>query len=114
MTLLGNSTGNDPTEWVQAITRRLAEETGRPATISTWNPEDEGYGPPTELSGEGKPIIVWNGSTSSEGAKYSLDHIENMAPGRPNLLVINHGHNLWDARRASTEMRHLVEWARGE
>lgn len=112
MTVMGDSTGNETTEWVHLVTRRMAQYSGRPATIHTWNVETNTYDSAADISGVGEPIIVWNGSASGESAKYSLEHSADLAPERPDLLVVNHGHNQWDGDRAETEIDSILDWAK--
>ncbi|MEB2526490.1 SGNH/GDSL hydrolase family protein [Kocuria rosea] len=89
----------------------LANRTGRPVEVHTWDPETNGYDDPTRSSGQGEPIVLWNGSASGKKGEYSLEHIESMAPERPDLLVINHGHNQINSGDATSETNKIADWA---
>ncbi len=112
MAVLGDSTGNEDSEWVHLLTVALIEKTGRPAEVHTWSVDNEAYGMPTRYAGEGQPIIVWNGSAAGKHTGYSLDHRHHMVPERPDLLILNHGHNQVDVHETSEEVRSIALWAR--
>ncbi|MEX5270574.1 SGNH/GDSL hydrolase family protein [Kocuria sabuli] len=113
MTVLSDSTSNEPTEWVQLLVKRLAEATGRPATIHNWENSKNGtkYGTETVIPGEGAPIIVWNGSAPGNKALDSLNAIDVMAPERADLLVISHAHNQVNGDETLTQISSLIRWA---
>ncbi|WP_176475355.1 SGNH/GDSL hydrolase family protein [Kocuria sp. WN036] len=108
MTVLGDSTGNEPDEWVYLVTEELAAATGRPAVIHNWSSESHSYEGSNRMEGDGEPIIVWNGSASGESAAYTLEHRSTLSPGSPNLVVINHGHNHATSAEASSQIATLA------
>ncbi|MEX5237808.1 SGNH/GDSL hydrolase family protein [Kocuria arenosa] len=112
MAVLGDSTGNEDSEWVHLLTLALAEKTGRPAEVHTWSVDTESYGMPKKYTGDGEPIIVWNASAPGKHTGYSLDHCHDMVPQRPDMLIVNHGHNQADARDTSEEVQSIANWAR--
>lgn len=79
--------------------------------VHTWDLETDSYGDVTKIDGQGEPIVLWNGSASGRKGEYSLEHIEEMAPERPDLLVINHGHNQINAGDATRETKQIADWA---
>lgn len=112
LAVLGDSTGDESDEWVHILTKRLAEETGRPAVIHDWSIDDERYDDTTEIRGKGEPIVVWNGSAHGQTAVYSLRHRSDMVPERPDMVIISHGHNHQDSAAAVDEIGNLARWAR--
>lgn len=112
MTVIGDSTGADQRWWVQEVVADLAQRTGRPAEVHWWSTDHNAYQQTTTLEGNGEPIIVWNGSALGHNAGYSLDHRKALAPERPDVLIVNHGHNQASAEEAVTEIRTLLRWAR--
>lgn len=114
MTVLSDSTGNEPTEWVRLMVKRLAAETGRPAVVHNWANINGGtdYATETRIAGEGAPIVVWNGSVPGNTAGESLHAIDVMAPEKSDLVVISHGHNQSNADQALVQVTNIVSWAR--
>lgn len=113
MTVLSDSTGNEPTEWVRLMIKRLADETGRPAIVHNWANTNDGtdYATETKIAGEGAPIVVWNGSVPGNTAGESLQQIDVMAPEKSDLVIISHGHNQSNADQALVEVSNLISWA---
>jgi lysophospholipase L1-like esterase len=92
--VLGDSTGNERSEWVHLWATALAEE--HPVTISHWN-ESEGtsYNAPDVLSedGEGSPVTIWSGSIAGATAASSAELLPGIMPERPDFVIYNFGHN---------------------
>lgn len=111
-TVMGDSTGNASDEWVYLAVTSLSSIYKRPAVIHNWSIDTNTYASETPVgSGAGEPIVVWNGSASGMNASYSMEHREAMAPMVPDLLVVNHGHNVATADQAGREVSALVFWA---
>lgn len=91
--VIGDSTGNNASEWVYLLGDRLAAQTGRPVTIRPWSDEDTAYGQDVSTPGSGAPITILNYSAPGRGPDYALENFNKAATERPDLAIINHGHN---------------------
>lgn len=94
--LLGDSTGNETWEWPYIWARDLAAT--RPVTISAWNEwTEDGYVEPQVLStdenGDVGPLTLYGGHQSGARASYPAEHLAELVPERPDLVVLNYGHN---------------------
>lgn len=107
--VIGDSTSVDPAGWQQLMMQWLAEETGRPWKVHSWNaepapPAEPGYAPPERHRGgpDSAPLVMWNASAAGRNWVYTADHIADMAPAelrRIDLLLVNHGHNIRPAEQ---------------
>lgn len=110
--VLGDSTGNASDEWVYMAAYKLAAAYDRPAIIHDWSTETNTYVAESPIiEGEGAPIIVWNGSGPGKNTDYSMEFVDTMIPERPDLLIINHGHNLSSSGQAISGIADIVRWA---
>lgn len=92
VSVLGDSTGNDPGEWVDLWARHLG---ARHVVVEhTWSWK---YGrwnaTPIRYGSTGSPVTIWNGSMPGAQPKYALDRLATMRPARFDLLVLSYGHN---------------------
>lgn len=95
VTVIGDSTGDAPGEWVDLAFRQLAEETDRPLVQHSWDLVNSSYLPAVESNADAAsaPLIVWNGSASGKTGEYSLAHFDTLVPAQPDLVIFNHGLN---------------------
>lgn len=94
ITVIGDSTGYPPQAWVETSLKDIANSTGRAVTLHVWDNNAAAYSPPRKV-GTGEPTLtVWNGSASGKDAQYSLNNLDALMPETPDLLIINHGHNV--------------------
>jgi hypothetical protein len=95
VTVIGDSTGNEPGEWVDLAFQELAEEYDRPLIQHPWDILTDSYLPEIRSNDDAAsaPIIVWNGSASGKTGQYSLAHFETLVPAQPDLVIFNHGLN---------------------
>ena len=95
VTVIGDSTGNEPGEWVDRVFRELSEELDRPLIQHPWDILTNEYLPEIRSNEDGAsaPIIVWNGSASGKTGAYSLAHFATLVPAQPDLVIFNHGLN---------------------
>jgi lysophospholipase L1-like esterase len=108
LSVLGDSTGNGPDEWVRLTVNTIVENTGRTASISTWNIDKGKYDQP-EIVGAGTPdLIVYNGSASGKKPSYSSENLAVMLPEKADLVIINHGHNNATPVEARTQIGDLI------
>lgn len=91
----GDSTGDQPGEWVDIAFRSLALENDRPLVIHQWDKETAAYGSEIRANEDatGAELVVWNGSAAGKTAAYSLEHLDVLAPEHPDVVFINHGLN---------------------
>lgn len=89
--VLGDSTGNDPFEWVALWANSLAVD--RAVTVHGWDDQTLAYGPETVLSTVGPEVEIWNMSAPGRPAGYAVDMIRKAVPERPDLVIYNYGHN---------------------
>ena len=93
--VIGDSTGNEPGEWVDVAFRALASELDRPLVQHPWDVLSSAYLEPIR-SNENAPhalLEVWNGSASGKTAEYSLANFAALIPVEPDLVILNHGLN---------------------
>lgn len=93
--VIGDSTGNEPGEWVDLAFRSLADELDRPLVQHPWDVLSSAYLEPISANVDGKnaPLEVWNGSASGKTAAYSLANFDTLVPTEPDLVILNHGLN---------------------
>lgn len=93
--VIGDSTGNEPGEWVDVAFNDVALAEGRPLIQHPWSIDTQEYLPELTSNEDAgnAPIIVWNGSASGKTGGYSLTHLETMLPERPDVIIFNHGLN---------------------
>ena len=93
--VIGDSTGNEPGEWVDVAFRSLALQLDRPLIQHPWDPLSSSYLAPISAneSGTRAPLEVWNGSASGKTAAYSLANFDRLVPETPDLVILNHGLN---------------------
>ncbi|QIG57697.1 tail fiber protein [Arthrobacter phage Shoya] len=110
--VVGDSTGNAPDEWVYQVVEKLSATYDRPAVVHNWSIEENRYTTETSVgAGSGEPIVVWNGSASGMNGSYSMKHRLVMVPQAPDLMILSHGHNVANAAQSDREMAALVQWA---
>ncbi|WP_345262745.1 SGNH/GDSL hydrolase family protein [Nocardioides nanhaiensis] len=103
--IVGDSTGISERGWQRQLMAWLGEKTGRAVSFTQWfTTEDggQGYYKPFELvGGGGAPINVYNASAGGKGWDYTEETLsETMDPldgKRVDLLIVNHGHNVFPA-----------------
>lgn len=92
--VIGDSTGYPAQGWVETALKDIATKADRAVTIRTWDNNTAQYGPARTI-GTGEPTLtVWNGSASGKDAQYSLTNLNTLLPEAPDMLIINHGHNV--------------------
>lgn len=107
---LGDSTGNETWEWVYGWSRLLAQT--RPVTVHSWNEwSEDGYIEPLVLPGPADDgagaVTVYSGHQSGAPAGYVAEHVEALLPERPDLVILNFGHND-TAADVATEMEEAL------
>lgn len=92
--VVGDSTGNDSSEWVQRYALALGQSTGRPVTLQRWDPDASTYTPVQLTQGTKAAITVWNGSAPGRRGEYVYQTADTLLPAaRPDLVIYNFGHN---------------------
>lgn len=93
--VIGDSTGNEPGEWVDVAFRALAEELDRPLVQHPWDVLSSSYSAPISVNADAPnaQLEVWNGSASGKTAAYSLANLDTLVPVEPDLVILNHGLN---------------------
>ena len=90
--VLGDSTGNDPGEWVDLWAKHLGES--RRVVEHTWSWSEQRWNDQPIRYGKGSDVVtIWNGSFPGATPKYAIDRLAVMLPAHPDLLVLNYGHN---------------------
>jgi len=110
MTVLGDSTGNDPDEWVGQLARSLNTDYSRTVLYNGWDAAAGAYAPATLYQGSysSQPVTIWNGSAAGMGPDYSLANLATLAPQPSDLLIVNHGHNFDGPNTGSGQEAELV------
>ncbi|MET0886709.1 MAG: SGNH/GDSL hydrolase family protein [Mycetocola sp.] len=95
VTVIGDSTGDQPGEWVDLAFRELAESLDRPLIQHPWDILTDSYLPEISFNEDAPsaPIVVWNGSASGKTGQYSLAHFDTLVPAQPDVVILNHGLN---------------------
>jgi hypothetical protein len=95
ITVIGDSTGDQPGEWVDLAFRELAEDLDRPLIQHPWDLLTASYLPEirSNVDAASAPLVVWNGSASGKTGQYSLAHFDALVPAQPDLVIFNHGLN---------------------
>lgn len=97
VSVICDSVGNDPGEWVSMWAGNLA--TNRYVFVHHFDWRAERYAKDVEVhppSGEvtAEPIVVWNFGWPGGTPRRALDHLAVGVPERPDLTVVSFGHNL--------------------
>lgn len=92
VSVLGDSTGNDGTEWVALWARHLSEQ-GSIVTVHNWDTIAGTYREPVVFGSGERQIEIWNGSVAGQSANGALAIVDALQPVAPNLLILNYGHN---------------------
>lgn len=100
--VIGDSTGDEPGEWVDLAFRELSEDLDRPLVVHPWDILSNSYRQEIRSNDDGAaaPLIVWNGSASGKTGAYSLAHFATLVPAQPDVVIVNHGLN--NVRKPST------------
>lgn len=115
MTVIGDSTGNEPGEWVYLLAEEWSERYNRPVTIHNWSIEADNFTSETKIGeGTNAPIHIWNSSASGKDGLYSLAHFNRIAIQRPDLIVISHGHNVPNAQAAAVQVYDIEDHVVGK
>lgn len=100
ISVLCDSVGNDPGEWVSQWARTLADD--RVVTVRhfdwkqvTWSNSTEVFAPDHETT-KG-PVTVWNFGWPGGTPLRAAQHLEVGVPTRPDLAIVSFGHNLGPA-----------------
>lgn len=92
ISVLGDSTGDEPGEWVDLWARDLS--TRGTVTLHFWDAAAADWkAQPTVYPGPDRAITVWNGSRAGASYAYPLEHLHRIQPSRPSFTVLNFGHN---------------------
>lgn len=94
MTVIGDSTGNDRTDWVFLLAEEVAADYGRAVEVHTWIDEDGAFDDGVAVGqGDGPAVEIWNASVPGMGPHVALEDIDEALAHPSDLLVINHAHN---------------------
>lgn len=93
ISVLGDSTGNDPNEWVAVWAEHLGE-THR-VTMHRWAGEQGRYKKSRTLTygTEGSRVAIWNMSEPGATASYPADKLAAGQPEEPDVVILSFGHN---------------------
>ncbi len=93
ISVLGDSTGNGPNEWVARWAKRIGEA-GSTVTVHYWDETAAAYGDAVEYGRGDRTVEIWNGSMPGKNATNALNILAELQPVQPNLIVYNFGHNI--------------------
>jgi lysophospholipase L1-like esterase len=94
--ILGDSTGNETTEWVYLTAQWLAGQFPAVTVLyRLWNDTNQNYDAATTVqTGTGsRTLTIYNGSTSGQNAAYSVTRIALQIPVTPHAITVSYGHN---------------------
>jgi hypothetical protein len=93
ISVLGDSTGNGPGEWVDLWATHLAKY--GTVTLHQWDQPTNAWSPtPKVVPGGPKAITIWNGSMPGSTYVYPLERLDAMQPEKPSFVILNFGHNM--------------------
>jgi hypothetical protein len=96
LSVLGDSTGNDTTEWVRLVASWLASRYPAYTVLHRlWNDTNQNYDTATTVqTGNGShTLTIYNASTPGMAANYSTARLGAQVPVTPTAFIINYGHN---------------------
>lgn len=93
ISVLGDSTGNGPNEWVARWAKRIGEA-GSTVTVHYWDDVAGAYGDDATYGSGARDVEIWNGSMPGKNATNALQIREDLQPVEPDLIVYNFGHNI--------------------
>jgi hypothetical protein len=107
ISVLGDSTGDQPTEWVALTGAWIGQTYNRTVTMATFDNAVKAYAPAVTLhEGAGKPVTIYNGSIPGTRSDEADPQLKQMVPGPAEMLWINYGHNhgpdAWPAIQKTT------------
>jgi lysophospholipase L1-like esterase len=97
--VVGDSTGDEPDEWVFLLTLELARlYPGYSVNYYLWNRRSPGWPSIPWVIQQGAPgnhaLNIWNMSVSGSRENYGLTYAESViVPKEPDLLFVSYGHN---------------------
>lgn len=116
VSVIGDSVGNDPGEWVSMWAGNLA--TNRYVFVHHFDWKTQTYSPDTEVHSPSatptaEPIVVWNFGWPGGTPQRALDHLAVGIPDKPDLAIVSFGHNVssgkverqWSALHAGLRSR---------
>jgi lysophospholipase L1-like esterase len=93
ISVLGDSTGDEPGEWVDLWAHHLADA-GRTVKFFQFDASKNAYPQDPVVLGSGpKTVAIWNGSVFGSTGTYAIARLGAMQPQRPDLIVYSYGHN---------------------
>lgn len=91
--VLGDSTGNGPEEWVALWSQHLTKY--GTVTLHMWNQDTSDWNPePRVYPGGSKQVTIWNGSQPGSTYTYPLERLDMMQPEKPSFTILSFGHNM--------------------
>lgn len=96
LAVVGDSTGNEATEWVRLVAAWLAARYPAYTVLHRlWNETGVNYDAATTIqTGTGsKTLTIYNASTSGKNATYSTPLLASQLPVAPHAVILNYGHN---------------------
>jgi len=91
ISILGDSTGDAPGEWVDLWAKHLSAT--HTVKYFAWDGDKNAYPYEPETFGSGPVITIWNGSRAGATGKYALDRFPALQPQKPSVVIYNYGHN---------------------
>ena len=107
VSIVGDSTGNDPDEWVALWAAELG--LSRRVELHQWL--DGKYGAePVSFGDRGDELTIWNAGKPGGSAAWAADQLDIVQPERPDLVIFNVGHNNTSANVAGqlSQMKSVV------
>jgi len=121
LAVLGDSTGNETTEWVYGLTTWIAQQfPAYTVTYRLWNDAGQAYDSPVTIqTGTGsKSLTVYNGSVPGAGYNYPFasavktDRFFAMLPVAPTAVVVSFGYNSSQSTYRASHLE-LAGWVLG-
>lgn len=93
--VIGDSTGDEPDEWVYRVGTWASAQYNRTVILHRWDSVANRYiDPPVVLgTGAGAPLDIWNASAPGKDAEYSAVNLPVMLASPVSTIFISHGHN---------------------
>ncbi len=101
ISVLGDSTGNGPNEWVARWAKSIGQS-GSTVTVHYWDETTSAYGDDVTYGTGSRAVEIWNGSMPGKNATNALRILSDLQPVEPDLIVYNFGHNIGPEPVATT------------
>ncbi|WP_353712924.1 hypothetical protein [Arthrobacter sp. K5] len=104
ISVLGDSTSNEPGEWVDLYAQHLA--TIGTVSLHFWDQDKSEWSHTVKTyPGPDRKITIWNGSMVGASQAFAIENAATLVPERPSFVMLNYGHNYVSGGSSATSWR---------